>query len=191
MAGHNNDDNKGKEGNKKLGILIGVAIVVIAIVVFLVVLLQKKPEPQEIPPEQQFNAVGEGSVIDPNASEAITPAPATESSEGDDAYSSYYFVEMSTTEWRFASSSEASYNAVVSNSDANDCDVYFDVTLDDTGDVVFVSPVITPGNMMVNITLAKELESGTYPATLVYHQLDPETGEEFAKVELVLSIIIE
>lgn len=191
MAGHNNDDNKGKEGNKKLGILIGVAIAVVAVIVVFLAVLLKKPEPQEVPSEEQFNAMGEGTVVDPNATETITPAPATESGEGEDAFSNYYFVEMSTTEWRFASSSEASYNAAVSNSDANDCDIYFDVTLDDTGDVVFVSPVITPGNMMVNITLAKELESGTYPATLVYHQLDPETGEEFAKVELVLSIIIE
>lgn len=191
MAGHNNDDNKGKEGNKKLGILIGVVVAMLVVAVVLLVILLRKPEAQqEMPSEKESNAVGSGTVIDPNAAENATPQPTMENDE-EDAFADYYFVEMSTTEWRFESPSEASYNAVVANSAANQCNVYFDVTLDDTGEVVFISTVIEPGNMVVNIALAEELESGTYPATLTYHELDPETGDEFAAVEMVISIIIE
>lgn len=49
------------------------------------------------------------------------------------------------------------------------------------GDVVYETKAIKPGHFIEDITLTKDLDQGTYPATATFTALDAETHEEAGK----------
>lgn len=84
-----------------------------------------------------------------------------------------YEVTMSTT-WDFPDGSSPSGNAYVENAVVNTNDVYFDVTLEDTGETIYKSPVIPVGSYLKNIELDKPLAKGSYSSIITYSLLDEE-----------------
>ena len=97
-----------------------------------------------------------------------------------------YDVTMNST-WNFDSGSDASTNAYVENATSNQNDVYFDVTLADTGETILESPVIPVGSHMDSIKLDKKLDQGTYDCVITYHLLDEEQNS-LSTVKLALTI---
>ena len=102
----------------------------------------------------------------------------------------YYTVTMSPT-WHFKTGSEASYDAVVENVEANTNDVFFDVVLEeDENKVLYKSPVIPRGSELKDIALEEQLSAGTYPCIVIYHLID-ENQNTLSTLRVTLNIIIE
>lgn len=166
---------------KKGGFLIGVAaviliIVLIAIIIFL--LQSRETESEEkrrnvvVTPENVESVLEE---ID-QAQETVAPG--------------YYTVTMNPT-WHFATSSEASYDAVVENVEANTNDVFFDIVLEsDEEKILYQSPVIPRGSRLEEITLEESLEAGTYDCVVIYHLIDEEQNT-LSTLRVALQIIVE
>lgn len=101
----------------------------------------------------------------------------------------HYEVTMNS-EWTFANGASASENAYVENAVTNTNDVYFDVNLRETGELIYSSPIIPRGGYLENITLDKELTAGTYDCILTYHLVDEEQNT-ISTLQLTLTIKIE
>lgn len=102
----------------------------------------------------------------------------------------YYTVTMNPT-WHFETGSEASYDAVVKNVEANTNDVFFDIVLEeDENKVLYKSPVIPRGGELKDIALEEQLSAGTYPCVVIYHLID-EDQNTLSTLRVTLSIIVE
>lgn len=55
------------------------------------------------------------------------------------------------------------------------------IVLDDDGETVFETKAVKPGQYIEDITLTKDLDQGTYPATATFTALDQESHEEVGK----------
>jgi hypothetical protein len=160
---------------------ISVAIVLIIICIILVVLLLSKPNDTEnsTPKVTRDYLVTPDNVDDMIASLDDAEVIPTGS----------YEVKMNS-EWRFRDSSQPSYNAFVANVINNTQDVFFDVIENESGEVIYESPIIPVGSSLENISLDVDLASGAYNCTLIYHLLDVN-GEEFTSLQVAIDIIIE
>lgn len=101
----------------------------------------------------------------------------------------YFEAKMNST-WHFPDGSSASTDAYVENILANTNDVYFDVMLAETGEVILESPIIPRGSYMEDITLDKDLDAGTYDCILVYHLVD-EDQNTLSTLRMAITIVIE
>ncbi len=90
-------------------------------------------------------------------------------------------------DWSFENSSTPSENAYVANAVTNTNTVYFDVTIDSTGEKIYESPNIPVGYALKDITLNSELSAGTYTCTVLYHLIDEEENE-ISNVAVALKI---
>lgn len=191
MAEHNN--NNGRKEVNKVGIIACVLVIVlIAVVVFLVVKLMKNQEPDvaDVPRTSEAGEVGSGKIGNTDVDES-GPSESSEVAE-ENVYGENLFVSMDSTEWYFPSATSVSSNAVVTNSELNSCDFYFEVIIDSTQEVVYRSQVLKPGDTLVDIGLGTELESGTYSCSMVHHLVNSDTGVEYDdNVVLGLSITIQ
>lgn len=97
------------------------------------------------------------------------------------------FEVQMNMEWSFKNASAPSENAYVANAATNSNTVYFTVTLDDTGEVVYDSPYIPVGYALRDISLQKALAAGTYPCTLTYHLVD-ENEKEVSNLALAVTL---
>jgi len=86
----------------------------------------------------------------------------------------YYEVSMNFS-WTFPDGASASDNAYVENVLSNTSDVYFDVVLEEDESVVlYASPILPPGSHINEVTLAQDLDAGTYPCVIIYHLVDSQ-----------------
>lgn len=172
-----------KQNKTKIGgiaIAIVIVIVIIVLIGIIIYLLQSRnAEPQE---EEKRSVVitseNVESVLDEIEETQETVAPG------------YYTVTMNPT-WHFASGSEASYDAVVENVEANTNDVFFDIVLEsDEEKVLYESPVIPRGESLKEIVLDEPLEAGTYDCVVIYHLIDDEQNT-LSTLRVTLKIIVE
>jgi len=98
----------------------------------------------------------------------------------------YYEVTMNTS-WNFK---DGSSNAFVENSINNKRTVYFDVTLSDTGELVYSSPYIPVGEKIQNFDLDTNLASGSYNALVTYHLVD-ENNEEVSNLSVTVTFQVD
>lgn len=150
-------------------IIIGLLILVIILLVTITILFakkggeksQSKPKRDILVTEENVDKVIKNLELEAEANKVL---PGT------------YEVCM-TNEWVFETASSEAENMYVENSNANTNDVYFDLILKDTEEIVYSSPVIPIGKSMSKLKLDKELEPGTYNAIVNYHLLDKEQNE--------------
>lgn len=98
-----------------------------------------------------------------------------------------FSVKMNTT-WNFEDGTKPSTDAILANSTANKHPAYCEVSLQDTGEIVYTSPVIPVGSKVDELKLDKDLDAGTYKAICKYNILDDE--EETVKNTLSVTITI-
>jgi hypothetical protein len=168
----------GKGGIIALAIC-GVAIIALLIVVIVLLKGSKDAEPAASETTQKRNVV----VTPDNVEEVIEALD-----ESDYVAPGSYEVTMNTT-WNFKDGTSASDNAYVGNSATNTNDVYFDITLADTDENIYSSPVIPIGSHLENITLDKELEDGTYDCVITYTLVDEEQNP-LSTVRVSLTIVV-
>lgn len=160
-----------------------VAVVVIAILVGVIFYLLRKPDDQPV--------VGDNSGVGEIRATVLTEENYEQvlSQANEPVTDGYYNCKMNV-EWSFASAAEPSYNAYVANSTINTRTVYFDLTLEESGDLVYSSPYIPVGAELREITLDEELSAGDYPAIVTYHLVDDD-HEELSTVSVAVTLHIE
>jgi hypothetical protein len=82
------------------------------------------------------------------------------------------FETYMTTTWSFASGESPSSDAVMGNSVNNNYPFWFELTLADTGEVLFESGLLPVGTQIESITLSKDLPAGRYAAKVSIHMVD-------------------
>lgn len=86
--------------------------------------------------------------------------------------------------------SDAEGEARIENIEANHVDQKVTLTLDDTGETVFESGAIAPGQYLQRIKLNKQLEPGTYPATATFTGYNRETHDKTGAAGAQVTIIV-
>lgn len=158
--------NKNKKGGKIAAICIIILIVILAIVLYL--LLNDKRE-------VVVNEDNVDKVLSQLEQQEITPPGS-------------YTVRMNYT-WNFANGTATSKDAYVENAESNTNSVYFDVTLADTEETIYESPIIPVGKHVDKVILSKDLDAGTYDCVVTYHMLD-KNDESVSTVNVKLTIVV-
>ncbi len=172
---------KGGNGKGRIAIVICLVVIIALLAVVIILLLKRKEAAPAAPAEEQEKR--EVLVTEDNVDEIVermmtgSTAPAN------------YEATMNST-WTFSDGSQASDDAYVENSTSNQNDIYFDVKLKDTDEVIYESPVIPVGNHLDRIKLDKELEKGNHECILTYHLLD-EDQNTVGTVMMAVDVIVE
>lgn len=171
-------EEKKSQSNKKggkiaLAICIGIIIILLGVTVYL--LLNR----QEDEPVNRNVVVNEDNVEDVLAQlEQREPVPV-----------GYYEAIMNST-WNFAAGDAVSDNAYVENAESNTNPVYFDVTLADTEETIYESPILPVGTHLDEIKLDTNLPAGTYDCILTYHLLDEE-NRSISTLKVTVTVNVE
>lgn len=160
---------------KALYVVLTLSILVIVGLVVAVIYLLNKP--QETPVTSGTRAT------------IVTPENVDEVKEREKVALGYYSCKMNV-DWNFKDSSSPSYNAYVANSENNNNTVYFDLNLDETGELLYSSPYIPVGSELNEISLDANLKAGDYPATVTYHLVD-EAKKEISTVSVAVTLHVE
>ncbi|MEE0221824.1 MAG: hypothetical protein UEC12_07430 [Lachnospiraceae bacterium] len=78
----------------------------------------------------------------------------------------------------------------IGNPEENTEDVQVRIFLDETGEELYCSPVLHPGERQVYGEARRELEPGEYKATAVFYILDQE-GQEIGSMEAAVTVTVE
>ena len=81
--------------------------------------------------------------------------------------------------------------AYIDNISANHYNMTVKIMLDDTGETVYQSGGIKPGQYIENIRLSKDLPAGSYRATAVFTAHDPEDQSEVGQAAAQLILTVE
>lgn len=81
--------------------------------------------------------------------------------------------------------------ARIENIKANHYHMKVTITCDDTGDIVYESGGLKPGEYIENITLAEPLPKGEYSATATFSAYDTESLNEIGKAAAKITVVIE
>ena len=81
-------------------------------------------------------------------------------------------------------------NLCIENIKANHYYTRVVLTLDDTGEEIFESKGLKPGQYIQDVELEKNLKKGTYPATAQFIITDPETLKDIGKVNTQLTLTV-
>ncbi len=178
-----NPDKEVKGGKLKVVVIACVAVIVVLVVAVTVMaakILNSGSSEAQTQATEKRNVV----VNDDNVDEVLADL-----TESEYTAPGYYEVMMNTT-WKFSTGSAASSNAYVKNVATNTNDVYFDVTLSDTDELIYSSPLIPLGSYLENITLDKDLDAGTYDCVCTYHLVDEEQNT-LSTLKITLTIVVD
>lgn len=82
----------------------------------------------------------------------------------------------------------SSGTAYIENVPGNRYNMQVTILDDATGNVLYESGVLAPNQFIEDITLAQDLEPGTYDATATFRAMDPTTYEEVGQVAAKIAI---
>lgn len=74
-------------------------------------------------------------------------------------------------------------NLMIGNPAENKENVQVSLILDDTGEVIYQSETLKPGQRNAYVTMETGLPPSDYPVTAVFHMLDPESGAAAGEIE--------
>lgn len=81
--------------------------------------------------------------------------------------------------------------ARIENIQANRVDQKVAITLDDTGETVYESGALAPGQYIQTIKLSKDLDPGSYRATVMFTGYDRDTHEKTGAAAAQITLVIE
>lgn len=179
-------DNE-KNGKKKGGgvALIICGVIIVALITVIAVMASQMKSDKSSKEAQETGTPKRNVVVTPDNVEEVLDNMKEEEFVAPGSYE----VTMNNT-WNFADGSSASENAYVENSTSNTNDVYFDVTLADTEENIYSSPVIPIGSHLENITLDKKLGKGSYDCVVTYTLVDKDQNP-LSTVRVSLTINVE
>jgi hypothetical protein len=143
--------------------MLGVFVVVAASATGLVMYLN---QPEEAPPPVADVApIGAGEVITPENVERIASEVQADVDRG-------MFMTHFNNLWSFPDGESPSSDAIMGNHSANTYPFWCSVTLNDTGEEVYRSGLVPLGTEIAEIKLTKDLEPGSYPATIAINLVE-------------------
>jgi len=157
--------NTEKAGSRKNLIVIALLLILIGIGIAIIVILLQEDRVEII--DQRPALGGRGVVVMPDNIEQIVEGLSKPVPDG-------HFAARMNVEWHFDTWSTPSINANVENSVDNKRTVYFDLTLDETGELIYSSPFIPVGARLERFALDREVPAGEHPATVTYHLVNDE-----------------
>lgn len=175
----NNGGNTSQSGSAKRGFIIIAAflviiIILVAVIAFLLGRNANGSVNQGIDEGNTGNSrqVAETAriVLDEDSAANVMDEMRQEVEEG------MFECNMSMT-WTFEDGSAASKDAIVVNNSNNSYPLYFDVNLEDTGELIYSSPVIPVGSQLTDFVLDKDLDKGEYRAVVMYSLLENEESQ--------------
>ena len=92
-------------------------------------------------------------------------------------------------QWTFPTAKSTSADAYVSNYIGNTHSTYFTITLPNSEEVFYTSPLIPIGGTLKNITLDCDLPAGKHEAVLEYHLMESD-GTEYSTLSVSIEINI-
>jgi hypothetical protein len=101
-----------------------------------------------------------------------------------------YYTATQNPQWIFKDGAAVTENAYVENVTENSTPVYFDLIVDETGEVVYSSPVLELGATLNGFKLDKPLDKGDYNCTVEYHLVDDDQNT-LTTVNVGVTVIIE
>ena len=166
MNGQGRPNKKEKKKIRPAYVVTAISVLVLAAV--LAVLFW--PTKEEPPEERRTVSGGRGSVL---TLDNLEQERERLNGASPDAQ---YTVSM-TTEWEFATWDSPSRNARVDNLERNSRAVYIDVTLNDTGELVYSSPYVPLGETLRGFALDSPVAAGEHAATVTYVLVDDDHQE--------------
>ena len=161
--------NSEEKKKKKLKLMHWVIIALVLALAATITYFVWPREEEEVIIEDRGTAMGgRGLVVTPENIDEVRRL--LEEEQSPDAH---YTVHM-TTNWEFETARTPSRNALVRNLEENSRTVYFDVTLNDTGELVYSSPYIPLGGLLENFALDVNLRAGVYAATIRFFLVDDD-----------------
>ena len=143
----------------------------------------EEPEPEPpAPPYERTTVGGRGTILTPDNIEEV------EDMLSQPVQDAQYTVSM-TRNWVFDTALTPSRNASVDNLERNTRTVYFDVILDETGEMVYTSPYIPRGYTLDDFALDVELDPGEHRATVTFFLVDDDY-EVVADVSVSVTLTI-
>jgi len=179
--------DKMKGGNNRLLIIIGSVIIIllVAAIAILIISRYKNKDYTENSTTGQDTEIRSVIITKENADALMEDMTSQEP-----AKPGYYTVAM-TTGWHFENSKAVSYDAYVKNDADNSHNVYFDLFLEDDPDnPIYMSPVISLGAELNQISLSRELPKGEYKCVMIYHLVD-DNQETVDTLHVAQTVIIE
>lgn len=176
------DDNKQKKGIKP-GVVVAIVVCVIAVcagAVFGMYKFMSSKQVDNTPTVAQKDVSGSNLVI--------TEDSRISASDISEKVSDGMIVVKMTGKWTFNSDCTSS-NAYLANSERNKYPLKFEITLQDTGEVILTTPEVPVGSSLENFGLPKKLESGTYDVVIAHQSV--KDGEVFSTVRTAATIIVE
>ncbi|WP_165062971.1 MULTISPECIES: hypothetical protein [unclassified Adlercreutzia] len=85
----------------------------------------------------------------------------------------------------------SSGTAYIENVPGNRYNMQVTITDDSTGDVLYESGILQPNQYIENITLARDLDAGSYPATATFSAIDPTTYEEIGQAAAKVTLNVK
>lgn len=162
---------------KHIVLILGVAAIVCASIVAAFVLTRPSEEPLAVAGRTPLPMINEDNIDEINAAIAEKVKKGT-------------FETHFTTTWQFPDGKSASSDAVMGNSVNNTYPFWFEVILDDTNETVYSSDLLPVGAAVKEIVLTKDLDAGTYTATLYVHLIDDTNNNEPIESNMGFSITI-
>ena len=106
---------------------------------------------------------------------------------GDEDYQAFVFHENVV----IADSQNAAYALELINPEENSYKVVFELTLKETGELLFESKLTEPGERLTDITLSRTLPRGEHKAILTIRSYEDVTCEIINKTEIVFQLKID
>ncbi|WP_165062305.1 hypothetical protein [Adlercreutzia sp. ZJ154] len=166
-----------KSAGKKRAVIIAVGLVVVALAIWLLVWL--------------FACNG-NTLFDPNAQTGQAPYKTEEEIQAElDRIVEDGMFNISIASVIEFEDGTASGTAYIENVPGNPYNMQVTITDDSTGDVLYESGVLQPNQYIENITLTRDLDAGTYPATATFSAIDKNTYEEVgqAAAKVTLNVL--
>lgn len=92
------------------------------------------------------------------------------------------------TAWSIPKNQKEDLSIRLINPEGNPCYFVFEMILTETNETIYSSKMIPPGSQLTSIDLNRSLPSGTYPAKVIVHTYEPETGTPMNTGEIVFTI---
>lgn len=165
LSGKETESKNEKKGGKRTVVIV--AVVILALVATVVVLAVKLLGTKEERKEKR------GVITADNVEEVV--GDWMNDTPGDEVPK--YYTVVQNTEWNFENGDAVSSDAYVENDKDNETPVYFDVIVDESGETVYSSPILSLGAGIREIKLDTKLPKGDYVCTVVYHLIDKDEND--------------
>ncbi len=167
-----NTDTAPNANKKKPIIIVGLVVVVILIAVACYLFLNKEPEEAD-------NDGGNAMIITEDTKNAAADI-------NDKVKKGMIDVKM-TQNWVFEDGGKSS-NAYLANSERNSYDLRFEITLDDTGEVIMESPDVPIGSCIENFPLSVTLDPGEYNVVIAHQQVENDEIINTVRTTAVITV---